>query len=503
MKVPMNLSSFFLRLAIPLLLTAPIAFAQPRWPQFRGPNSQGISHDAHPPVTFGPRTNLTWKTPVAPGLSSPVIWAERIFLTTFQTGQLSVVSFDRQDGREQWRWSVEAGPIKDVHASSSPAASSVAADEVHVYAYFGSWGIAALRHDGTEVWRHPLTPPKNRYGMATSPVLHGTNVLLVLDADDGNSRVAAFSRADGHEVWHADRQGQRATWSTPALWTSPSGDREELIVLSAMRLAAYDPRDGHELWTLDGFPQETVSVPAVGRDLVFAAAAALGGRSSERYDAMNWKELLNFDHDKDGRVQASEVPDEYHMVLRPDLPRDHPGYAAPSTFKRTFNSIDTDKDGAITEAEWDKFVASWEASSKPILTAIRPGATGNARDHVAWSSARGLPEMPSILLYRDRVFMVRDGGLLTSIKPTDGTMIFQERLGPGGQYCASPVAADGHVYFASVPGVIAVIDATSDTLRVLAQNDLGEPIQSTPAIAGNSIYVRTAHQLMAFSANRP
>ena len=99
--------------------------------------------------------------------------------------------------------------------------------------------------------------------------------------------------------------------------------------------------------------------------------------------------------------------------------------------------------------------------------------------------------------------MVRDGGLLTSIKPTDGTMIFQERLGPGGQYCASPVAADGHVYFASVPGVIAVIDAASDTLRVLAQNDLGEPIQSTPAIAGNSIYVRTAHQLMAFSANRP
>lgn len=88
------------------------------------------------------------------------------------------------------------------------------------------------------------------------------------------------------------------------------------------------------------------------------------------------------------------------------------------------------------------------------------------------------------------------------MNPADGRQIYQERLGPGGQYCASPVAADGRIYFVSVPGVVTVIDAAADRLQVLATNELGENVQASPAIVGNRLYVRTAGHLLAFGEAR-
>ncbi|MCC6234874.1 MAG: PQQ-binding-like beta-propeller repeat protein [Verrucomicrobiales bacterium] len=481
-----------------------LAHAQPHWPQFRGPNGQGVSPDAHPPITFSTSTNLLWRTVVEPGHSSPVIWGNRIFLTSYRTGELSVVAFARDTGNRNWSWKVSAGPVGDVHAASSPAAPSVAADATRAYAYFGSWGLVALDHEGHEVWRRPLTPPRNRYGMATSPILHGGNVILVLDADDTQSRIVAFRQENGVIAWETERPGQRATWSTPALWTAPaqSGGSEALIVLSAQRLSAYQPSDGRELWTLDGFPQETVSVPAIGSDLVFAGAAALGGRGDERYDAMGWKQLLQFDANADGLVSTNEIPDDFRMVLRPDLPRDHSGYAVPFPFKRDFRNRDLNRDGQLDEREWEQSVKNWEASSRPVLMAVRPGpGPTNALERVQWKVSRGLPEMPSFLLLRDRVFYVRDGGLLSCVDASTGRQLYQERVGAAGQYCASPIAADQRLYLASVPGIVTVVDASTDELRVLARNEIGEAIHATPALAGSALYVRTAQHLMAFGVN--
>jgi outer membrane protein assembly factor BamB len=460
-----------------------------------------------------------------------VIWGDRIFLTTHETGRLAVVALDRPTGTPAWQWAVPAGPTSDVHAASNPAAPSCAADARHAYAYFGSWGLAAFHHDGREAWRRPMPPPRNRYGMATSPVLHGNHVILVLDSDDTRSRIVAFQTADGTTAWETERPGQRATWSTPAIWTPAlDSDRpgaDELIVLSAMRLAAYDPRDGRELWTLDGFPQETVSVPAIGRDLVYAGAAALGGRGDERYDAMGWKQLLAFDTNADGRVQAAEIPDDFRLVLRPDLPREHPGYAIPFAFKRDFRSRDLDQDGALSESEWNESVLKWEASSRPVLMAVRPGslpaagsptipppgtATATSTDspaapgaspahgRVAWKTTRGLPEMPSFLLHQERLFYVRDGGLLSCYEAGTGTLVYQERLGAPGQYCASPVAASNRLYLASVDGVVTVVDTATPALRVLARNAVGGPIHATPALAEDVLYLRTASHLIAFAS---
>lgn len=484
-----------------LFLVSLTAIAQPHWPQFRGPNGQGVALDAHPPLHFSADSNRLWRVPLAPGLSSPVVWGDHLFLTTHETGRLAVVGIARTQGTMQWQWSVPVGPTSDVHASSSPAAPSCAADDTGVYAYFGSWGLAAFDHAGRERWRRPMTPPKNRYGMATSPVLHGGLLLLVLDSDDTQSKLAAFRTADGSVAWETERPGQRATWSTPALWSPPAGSQagEQLIVLSAMRLASYDPRDGRELWTLDGFPQETVSVPAIGPDLIYAGAAALGGRGDEHYDAMGWKQLLEFDRNADGLVQATEVPDDFRLVLRPDLPQGHPGRTIPFAFKRDFRSRDLDRDEALSEAEWNASVAKWEASSRPVLMAVRPGTNlPPAMSRIAWKTTRGLPEMPSFLRHGPRLFYVRDGGLLSAYDAHSGRLHFQERVGAAGQYCASPVASADRLYLASVDGVVTVVDATSDSLRVLARNQVGGPIQATPALAQRAIYIRTATHLMAF-----
>jgi len=477
------------------------------WPQFRGPNGQGFAATATPPIHFNLETNLAWKADCAPGHSSPVVWGSQIFLTTYQTGSLSVVSWDADRGSQRWSRSVPAGPIQDVHTVSSPAAPTPAVDAHRIYAYFGSWGLLALRHDGEESWRQPMPPPKNRYGMATSPILHGPHVILVLDADDLQSRIVAFTRETGQVAWQTDRPGQRATWSTPAVWypsASSPQSHPELIVLSALRLSAYDTRDGREQWFLDGFPQETVSVPVVGQDLVYAGAAALGGRGTESYDAMGWKQLEAFDQNGDRRVQLHEVPESFRMVLRPDLPKDHPGYAVPSPFRRSFKGYDLNRDDALDEAEWNEGVKRWEASSKPVLMAVRPGsASAGQQDRVAWKTARGLPEMPSLYLDRERnrLYLVRDGGLLTCLDATDGRSLYQERLGAPGQYAASPVASPGRLFLSSVNGTVTVVDSTVDTLRVLARNELPSSIHATPALAGDTLFVRTSDQLLAFRSN--
>lgn len=487
--------------AIALVAGLLSASAQPFWPQFRGPNGQGVATNGNPPIAFGPQTLRLWSAPAGSGLSSPVVWGDRIFLTTYATGTLSMVAFDRQNGRRQWEWSVPAGPIGDVHTASSPAAPSPAADADRVIGYFGSWGLVALDHEGRELWRRPMDPPRNRYGVATSPILHRSQVLLLVDADDMKSSLLALDASNGRLLWQTERPGQRATWSTPALAPARRSGRDalELITLSALRLSAYDPENGKLLWTIDGFPQETVSVPVIGNGHVFASAAALGGRGNETYDAMGWKQLAAFDQNHDGLVQFAEVPEDFRMVLRPDLPREHPGYAVPFAFRRDFKNRDADRDGALSESEWLKSVAQWEASSRPVLMAVQPGDLPEGRtNRTLWTSARGLPEMPSILFHEGRLFFVRDGGLLSCVDPAEGRLIYQERVGAAGGYCASPVAAPGRIYLSSVAGMISVVDATANELRVLARNDLGEPVHATPAIADNAIYIRTASHLHAF-----
>jgi outer membrane protein assembly factor BamB len=290
----------------------------------------------------------------------------------------------------------------------------------------------------------------------------------------------------------------KAGWSTPTIFRH--GEVEELVVLGSKRLTSYDPSTGAEIWWAGGFPDETVGIPATGDGLLFASAAALGGRGDDTLDAAaTWKMTVEqFDRNHDNQVQRDEMTEGFAFIQRPELPKDNPGYGLPvRDMDNLLRIFDHDKNRIISEAEWMETMAGFAALSQPTLMAIRPGATKDARQsHVAWETRRGIPETSSLLYCRGRLYLLRDGGLLTCLEASTGTELFRERIGAPGQYIASPIVAGDKVIVASVPGIVSVIEV-ADELKVLARNNFREQIFATPAVVGNRIYLRTAGHLYA------
>jgi len=412
------------------------------WNQFRGPNGQGVAEAARIPVHFGPKSNVLWKTAVPPGHSSPVIWNNRIFLTAFEPAdkeQLITLAVDREDGKILWRQVVQAETNVRFHSLNNPASSTPAADDKHLYVYFGNYGLLCYDHAGSKVWQRKIQTPRSKYGMATSPICYQDRVILVLDGDAGSSRLLAVNRETGRTIWEQPRPFFKAGWSTPMIFRH---DRvEELVVLGSRRLTSYNPSTGEEIWWAGGFPQETVGVPVAGDGLLFAGAAALGGRGDDKLDAAaTWKITIDrFDSNHDNQIQRDEMTEGFAFIQRPELPRDNPGYALPVRGMDTLLKIfDHDRNSIISEAEWMQTLSGFAAHSRPNLAAIRPGATRDARkSHLVWEIRRGIPETPSLLYCRARLYLLRDGGQLTCLEASTGKEIFRQRIGATGQYTAS------------------------------------------------------------------
>jgi len=471
------------------------------WGQFRGPNGQGTAPEARIPTHFGPATHVLWKCALPPGHSSPVVGGDQIFLTACDPTNrqaLLTLAIRREDGAICWQTAVTAANDGPFHALNNPAASTPATDERHVYVYFGTYGLVCYDHAGQLVWERKLPLPPSKYGMATSPILYQEKLLLVLDGDGGSSRLLAAHRDTGATIWEAPRPLFKAGWSTPVIWRHDG--RDELVVLGSRRLTAYDLESGSERWWAGGFPEETVGVPVLGDGLVFAGAAALGGRGDDGLDAAaTWKMTVEaFDRDHDNQIRRDEMTEGFAFIQRPELPRDNPGYGLPvRDMDVLLRMFDHNRDRVISEREWMDTMAGFAAHSQPYLLALRPGASGDARPaHLAWEIRRGIPETPSPLCWQGRLYLLRDGGLLTCLEASTGRELFRERLGAAGQYIASPIIAGDKLLAASASGVITVIEP-ADELRVRARNDFGEAISATPAVQGNRLYVRTAHHLYA------
>jgi|SRR5688572_14835464 len=212
-----------------------------------------------------------------------------------------------------------------------------------------------------------------------------------------------------------------------------------------------------------------------------------------------------FDANGDGRIAKGEMTEHFTFPLRPEVPPSHPGFGIPVPSDPTaraerqrgiFVSIDKDRDGFWTHEE---FVANLGPRPfKPWLAALRPGGLGDATDsHIAWELKRGIPEIPSPIFYKDRLYLVRNGGVLAAVDPSDGRTIFEERLGASGQYSASPIIANDYLYLLSNKGIVSVVN-TGDQFRLAHQHDLGEPAFVTPAVDTNSLYIRTEFHLHAF-----
>jgi outer membrane protein assembly factor BamB len=496
MTFPKTLSTLA---AVVLSIPAPLPAAPSAWPQFRGPNASGVAEQARPPVRFGPQTNLRWKSAVPAGISAPIVWGEHVFLTAVENEKLLTLAFDARNGRELWRQVAPAEKIEKCHAFSSPAASTPCTDGDRVYAYFGSYGLIAYDFSGKEVWRQPLELLPSRYGTASSPILAGGNLILQHDGDSTAASLIAFSPATGEKVWESPRPRAGACYSTPMVWRREGV--EELVVQGKGRVAGYSLSGGPPKWWVRGWGFDAVTTPVAGEGLLFAGGSGMGDPTEPPDPLFDWAKLLT-DHDanKDGQLALEEVPESLVWQIRKEVPKEIPGnMLGMRDLLGMFT--DSNKDKIITKAEWDKDEEMVKDKfNADRFVAIQPGgAEDSTTSHVAWETTKGLSEMPSPLFYKGRVHFVRDGGLWSTIEPQTGKRLLdRERIGPGGQFVASPIAANGHVYLVNEPGTFAVL-RTGDTLEVAAVNALGESVRTTPAIAGDALYVRSAGHLWAFA----
>lgn len=481
------------------LLTVSVVGQPPiaaQWPRFRGPNGSGVSETDKPPTTFGPSSNRLWQAPVPPGHSSPSIWNDYIFMTGVENNTLVVIALRRRDGTLLWRQRAPSDQVEKVHPFSNPAASTPATDGQRVYTYFGSYGLLAYDFAGKEVWRKPLPAPPTQYGAATSPIVFDGRVILQLDGNDGRSELLAFDARTGDPLWRTPRPLLRESWSTPIVWTRDG--RDEIITVGSNRLTAYSAGDGAERWYVGGLTSAPIASAVLGEEMLFASAT-FAGSPTEPLDIPAWDTLVGkYDANKDAMLALTEMPGHEGIHLRREVPKDTPGNFL--SWPRALAFADGNKDGVVTTGEWSALLAFLRSNEDNVL-AIRPGGSGDSStSHVAWKASRGISEMPSPLFYRGRLYFVRDGGMVTSYTPDSGKVVLdRQRLGALGQYVASPIAADGRIYAASETGTIVVFRA-SDTLEVLARNDLGESITATPAIADHKLYVRTAKHLWAFGS---
>ena len=427
-----------------------VAKASP-WPEFRGDSRRGIADGQHPPLVWDKDSghNIRWKAPVAGlGLSSPIIWGNRIFVTTalspeteqtVEAGGLGSIApkeetsrhewqlhaYDLRSGDLVWKQTAHAGaPRSQRHWKASQANPTAATDGKVVVAFFGSEGLFTYDLEGKLLWKKDFgrldsgwyMDPAFEWGFASSPIIDGDRVIVQSDVH-GSSFVAAFELSTGKELWRTERD-ELPSWGTPLIYHDDQ--HTELVLAASKAVVGYDPTTGKELWRIRGNSPITVASPIAQDGLILATG----------------------------------------------------GYRTP----------------------------------KPIY-AVKPGARGDitpeeagSNQHVAWSSQTDGAYIVTPLLYRGLLYLCRDNGVLTVYDPTTGEQIYRERL--RGRYTASPVAADGRIYFTAEDGDVTVVQA-GRALRVLAKNELDSASLATPAISNGVMVFRTVEGLVGIGSAGP
>ena len=429
------------------------ASAAGSWPSFRGPQASGVADGANLPDTWNVKTgsNVLWRTPI-PGLShsSPVIWGDRLFVTTaissnpnasfrpglYGDGDASadrsrqrwvVLALDKRSGRILWeRVAFEGIPVDKRHIKSTYASSTPATDGRLVIAWFGSHGVYAYDMNGNLRWKIDLGRQDvgaydaidYEWGPASSPIFW--NGLVILQCDNqSDSFIIGLNADTGETVWKTERT-ELPSWGTPTVVQTASGPM--LVTNASNFIRAYDPRNGQELWRLGGSSKITAPTPIFADGLIVVAS---------------------------GRQPEGPI-----FVVRQDAR------------------------GEIT---------------------LRRGATSN--DAVVWSrTARG-PYMPTPLIYRGILYSLNNNGVFDAYTLRTGEEIYRQRLpNIGSGFSASPVAADGKIYISSEDGEITVIAAGS-SFKQIAVNDMAEPLMATPAISESVLFVRSSKSVFAIGRN--
>lgn len=452
------------------------------WSRFRGPNGSGVAEVSGLPTEFGPARNVIWKTDLPRGYSSPIIYGSRIYLTGFRDGKLLSLAIDRTSGKVLWERDAPRTRQEKIDSRNHPASPSAATDGERVFFFFADYGLLAYDVNGKELWRRPLGPFNNVYGMGSSPIVVGDVVVLNCDQSIG-SFIAAFDRKTGRERWRTPRVEARSGHSTPVIYTPPGG-RAQIVVPGSFLLSAYDPGDGKRLWWVGGLSFELKSTPVINGDTLYIN----GFGSPENQPgakiaiAPTAEVFATHDLNKDGRLSSDELPTAH--------------------IKESLEFFDLNGDKAMDRTEWDYYKAAMESENG--MLAIKLGGAGDmTATAVRWRYQRGIPQLPSPLLYRQALYMVNDaGGLVTTLNPDTGALIQQGRLKvPSDRYYASPVAGDGKVYIASESGKVVVLPPGGG-LETIAVNDLEDNIYATPALVDKRIYIRTLNSLYCFGLSQ-
>ncbi|HWN45401.1 MAG TPA: PQQ-binding-like beta-propeller repeat protein [Thermoanaerobaculia bacterium] len=427
--------------------------AAPRpWPQFRGPHASGIGDGQGAPAAWNIATGdgVRFKTPIPGiGLSSPIVWGDRIFLTTavsakgdttFRTGlygdptsvddhsehSFRLYALDAVTGRVAWEREVYRGePKVERHLKSSLANATPATDGERVVVLFGAIGkLAAYDFEGKQLWQRDIgvldcNDPQSgsaEWGHASSPILYGDLVLVQGDRRK-DSFIAAYRLATGEEVWRVARE-EPSTWGTPNILPAPSGDE---LIANGPTIRAYDPRTGKPLWSLGPSSEVVVATPVIGDGLAF--------------------------------VTAGYPPVRPVFAVRPGQ-------------------------------RGDLSLPKGERSSKAI----------------AWSYPRGGTYIPSPILYRGILYTCNNNGILTAYRAETGEQLSMIRLTATAtaSFSASPIAADGKLYFASETGDVYILRAGPEP-ELLAVQPMGETVMSTPAVSGGLMVVRTLNHVFGLA----
>jgi len=471
------------------------SFSAATWPQLRGQGGLAVADDTPILADFGPQKHVLWKAEVPPGHSSPCIWGDRLFITGFEDGKNVIVALDRASGARIWERTFEGESHPQYyHADAVPALPTPCTDGERLIAYLGDYGLVALDFDGNPIWERRMPHPGYGFGIGTSPILAGGNVIVMRDGAP-EAAVLAIDAASGEETWKIDRFDYQESHGTPFLWRN--ADRDELVISGSRRLCSYDVQSGAELWNVEGttaFPCTTATGDA---DTVYFAAwstpnatgrsfwEATFGRSIEVSDAEIDDPKLLFDRldtDHDGHVTNTEVPE--------------------CRAKDAFGFVDRDQSGTW---EVEEFVAVSEPSGAPgknIMLAVDRGGEGDVSgSHVRWTWTRGLPYVASPLLYRGRLWLVKSGGIVTCLDADTGKPVFdRERLPDRSEYYVSPVGASGFILIGTEAGTLFVIDATSDELKVIHSANFDEALFATPAVLDGRVYLRSTSTVWAFGS---
>ena len=398
-------------------------------------------------------------------------------VTGYDAEQLYVISMDRASGRVLWRRALKRERKQELHKSNSPASPSVATDGKNAFAFFTDFGLVSYGSDGEERWRVPLGPFNNPFGMGASPVLVDGRLIQVCDSETG-SFIIAVDPATGRTLWRVSRPDATRAFSTPVVWRPKTG-AAQLLVPGTNRLTAYDPATGREVWWVRGLTWQMKPTPIIDGDVIYVLGWA-GGADQGNQESLPAFDIAarDIDANHDGKFSKDELPQAY---------------------KKDFEESDLDKDGVWSDWEWQKYRE--KRLSVNSIMAVRLGGSGDMTEKsVLWRYYKSLPNVPSPLLYRGVLYMVKEGGILTALDPANGEVLKQGRLkGAQDFFYSSPVGADGKIFAADQTGHVAVIKAGRDW-ELIAVNDMDDEVFATPAPVDEKLYLRTRSALYCFAS---